>query len=90
MFWFKTDFNKWPKVDTCGEVQQFIDTMCEEYQVPPIKVIIRSTNWVEWFAGRVSSPALFGLMKVKRMLILEDILSLTAKNAEFLVKKEIL
>ena len=51
MFWFKTNFNTWPKVDTCGEVQQFIDTMCEEYQVPPIKIIIRSTSWVEWFAG---------------------------------------
>ena len=51
MFWFKTQFDKWPKVDTCGEVQHFIDMMCEEYQVPPINVIIRSTSWVEWFAG---------------------------------------
>ena len=52
MFWFKMNFDKWPKVDTCGEVQQFIDMMCEEYHVPPIKVIIRSTYWVEWFAGK--------------------------------------
>ena len=89
MFWFKTKFNKWPKVDTCGEVQQFIDTMCEEYHVPPIKVIIRSTSWVEWFAGRVSSLALFGLMKARRMLVLGDTSSLTAKNAEFLVTREI-
>ena len=89
MFWFKTNFKKWPKVDTCGEVQQFIDTMCEEYQVPPIKIIIRSTSWVEWFAGRVSSPVHFGRMKVKKMLILGDILSLTAKNVEFLAKREI-
>ena len=52
MFSKKNSFINWPKVDTCREVQQFIDVMCEEYQVPPIKVIIRSTNWVEWFAGK--------------------------------------
>jgi len=38
---------------------------------------------------RASSLALFGLMKVRKMLILEDISSLTATNAEFLLKREI-
>jgi len=52
MFSKKNSFLNWPKIDTCREVQQFIDEMCEEYHVPPIKVIIRSTNWVEWFAGK--------------------------------------
>ena len=36
-----------------------------------------------------SSLALFGLVKVRKMLILGDISSLTAKNAEFLVKRKI-
>lgn len=39
--------------------------------------------------GRVSSLALFGLMKARRMLVLGDTSSLTGKNAEFLVTREI-
>jgi hypothetical protein len=41
----------WPKVDSCSEVQSFIDAMCVKYEVPPIKVIVRSKQWIEWFAG---------------------------------------
>ena len=36
---------KWPKIDTCSEVQQFIDRMCELYDVPQIKVIVKSKKW---------------------------------------------
>ena len=41
----------WPKVDSCSEVQIVIDAMCVKYEVPPIKVIVKSQKWVEWFAG---------------------------------------
>jgi len=50
MFW-KKSFKKWPKVDSCSEVQHFINKMCLDYKVPPIHVIIKSKKWVEWFAG---------------------------------------
>ena len=88
MFLFWKDFNEWPKVDTCEEVQQFIDTMCEEYQVPAIKVIIRSTSWVEWFAGKDVIAFSFWPHEGE-----EDadfgryIVYLTGKNAEFLVTR---
>lgn len=50
---------KWPKIDTCSEVQQFIDRMCELYDVPQIKVIVKSKKWVEWFAGLGVSACAF-------------------------------
>jgi len=49
----------WPKVDSGSEVQIFIDSMCAEYEVPPIKVIVRSKKWVEWFAGEGVSACAF-------------------------------
>ncbi len=52
MFSQKKSSKKWPKVDTCGEVQQFIDEMCQEYHVPSIKVIIKSAYWIECFATK--------------------------------------
>ena len=50
MFW-KSKRKNWPKIDSCSEVQTFVDQMCLEYDVPSIKVIVKSKNWVEWFAG---------------------------------------
>ncbi len=58
MFW-KNNFKKWPKVDSCSEVQNFIDQMCLVYEVPPIKVIIKSKKWIEWFAGKGVSACAF-------------------------------
>ena len=48
---WKTKIKKWPKIDSCSEVQAFVDQMCLEYDVPAIKVIVKSKSWVEWFAG---------------------------------------
>ena len=42
----------WPKIDTCGETQEFVNQMCIEYDVPFIKVIVKSKKWIEWFAGK--------------------------------------
>ena len=42
----------WPKVDSGSEVQRFIDSMCAEYEVPPIKVFIKSKRWIDWFVGK--------------------------------------
>lgn len=50
MFWKKRT-KKWPKVDSCSEVQYFIDQMCLDYEVPQIKVIVKSKKWIEWFAS---------------------------------------
>ena len=50
MFWKKRT-KKWPKVDSCSEVQYFIDQMCLDYKVPQIKVIVKSKKWIEWFAS---------------------------------------
>ncbi len=44
--------SSWPKVDSCSEVQRFIDAMCAEYEVLSIKVIVRSKQWISWFAGK--------------------------------------
>ncbi len=49
----------WPKVDSCSEVQGFIDAMCVEYEVPPIKVIIKPKWWMDWFAGEGVSGCAF-------------------------------
>ena len=46
-------------MDSCGDVQSFIDRMCEEYDVPPIKVIVKSSSWVQWFAGEGVSACAF-------------------------------
>lgn len=56
---FTKQIRKWPKVDSCSEVQQFIDAMCAEYEVPPIKVIVKSKEWVQWFAGEGVSACAF-------------------------------
>ncbi len=48
MFW-KRRTKKWPKVDSCSEVQHFIDQMCLDYEVPPIHVIVKSKKWMDWF-----------------------------------------
>ena len=55
----KKEKKRWPKIDSCKEVQQFIDEMCKDYSVPPIKVIVRSKNWVERFAGKGVSACAF-------------------------------
>jgi len=49
----------WPKVDSCSDVQAFVDAMCKEYDVPPIEVMIKSTKWIEWFAGQKSAACAF-------------------------------
>ena len=49
----------WPKIDSCSLVQQFIDQMCTKYEVPPIKVIVKSQKWVEWFAGKGTHACAF-------------------------------
>nr|AIF00621.1 hypothetical protein [uncultured marine group II/III euryarchaeote KM3_136_C10] len=49
----------WPKVDSCSEVQRFIDVMCAEYDVPAIEVIVKSKQWVSWFAGKGVSACAF-------------------------------
>jgi hypothetical protein len=49
----------WPKIDSCNEVQEFVNQMCSEYDVPFIKVIVKSTKWVEWFAGEGVSACAF-------------------------------
>ena len=41
---FTNKKRSWPKVDSCSDVQSVIDVMCAEYEVPPIKVIVKSTN----------------------------------------------
>ncbi len=56
---FSNKYKSWPKVDSCSDVQSFVDSMCETYKVPPIKVIVKSTNWVEWFAGEGVSACAF-------------------------------
>jgi len=57
MFSFRKNFNEWPKVSNCEEVQAFVDQMCEEYNVPPIKVMIKSSGWMDWFSGEEGIPA---------------------------------
>jgi len=49
----------WPKVDSCSDVQKFVDSICSEYDVPNIKVMVKSKGWVEWFAGNGSSACAF-------------------------------
>ena len=49
----------WPKVDSCSDVQAFVDAMCKEYDVPLIQVIVKSKNWVTWFAGEGVSACAF-------------------------------
>ena len=56
---WKSKIKKWPKIDSCSEVQAFVDQMCIEYDVPAIKVIVKSTRWVEWFAGAGVSACAF-------------------------------
>ena len=58
MFW-KKETKKWPKVDSCSEVQHFIDQMCLEYEIPPIHVMVKSKKWMEWFAGLGTSACAF-------------------------------
>jgi hypothetical protein len=50
--YFRNNPRPWPKIDSCSEVQAFIDEMCMEFGVPPIHVIVKSNNWIEWFAGK--------------------------------------
>ena len=73
---------KWPKIDTCSEVQQFIDRMCELYDVPQIKVIVKSKRWVEWFAGLGVSACAFWPNEGEWMQILGDISSSMDKLVE--------
>ena len=56
---FNNKTKSWPKIDSCNEVQEFIDNMCHEHAVPSINVIIKSPSWVEWFAGLGVSACAF-------------------------------
>ena len=56
---FTNKKRSWPKVDSCSDVQSVIDVMCAEYEVPPIKVIVKSQKWVEWFAGEGAHACAF-------------------------------
>jgi len=49
----------WPKIDSSNEVQHFVNKMCAEYDVPFIKVIVKSKKWMEWFAGKGVSACAF-------------------------------
>ena len=50
--YFRNDPRSWPKIDSCSEVQGFIDEMCVEFSVPHVHVIVKSKKWIEWFAGK--------------------------------------
>ena len=73
---------KWPKIDTCSEVQQFIDRMCELYDVPQIKVIVKSKDGLNGLQDLVFLLVHFGPMREKSMQILGDISSSMDKLVE--------
>ena len=60
MFWKKRT-KKWPKVDSCSEVQHFIDQMCLNSEVPHIKVSVKSKKRIEWFASLGATACAFAI-----------------------------